>query len=49
MQLKQLVDKWILRTFAETSILNLRRDGDEKHVAGFEYDVTSIAHPDTAG
>lgn len=29
--------------------MNLRCDGDEKHVAGLEYDITSIAHPDTAG
>lgn len=29
--------------------MNLRCDGDEKHVAGFEYDITSIARPDAAG
>lgn len=31
------------------STVNLRCDGDEKHVAGLEYDITTVAHPDTAG
>lgn len=31
------------------SAVNLRCDGDEKHVARLEYDVTGIACPDTAG
>lgn len=29
--------------------MNLRRDGDKKHVAGLKYDITGVACPDTAG